>query len=43
MTLLQAFIYYIVRLGLYAAVAAGGIAIGTAGADIKMQRRIKNR
>ena len=28
MTLLQAFIYYIVRLGLYAAVAAGGIAIG---------------
>ena len=24
MTLLQAFIYYIVRLGLYAAVAAGG-------------------
>lgn len=28
MTLLQAFVYYIVRLALYAVVAAGGIAIG---------------
>ena len=28
MTLFQAFVYYIVRLALYAAVAAGGIAIG---------------
>ena len=42
MTLLQAFIYYIVRLGLYAAVAAGGIAIGIRWRR-KMQRRIKNR
>ncbi len=28
MTLLQAFVYYIVRLVLYAAVAAGGITVG---------------
>ena len=28
MTLFQAFVYYIVCLALYAAVAAGGIAIG---------------
>ena len=28
MTLLQSFVYYFVRLVLYAAVAAGGIAIG---------------
>ena len=28
MTLFQAFVYYILRLALYAAVAAGGIAIG---------------
>ena len=36
MTLLQAFVYYIVRLALYAAVAAGGITIGIRG------RRHKN-